>query len=161
MRAPRLTIAAALVVAAMTIPAAAPPLHARPTGTVGMGHEGYVVTGVPGAGRGPDGVPVVTIRRGDRLSFQNDSRWVHIIGPGSRGLVTDPGEGAMAPLVMLEENEVWTTPPWTTAGTFLLTCTVHPEMNAKVVVLPGDGPQDRAVDRSAHAAHHHGGRDTP
>ncbi len=81
---------------------------------------------------------MITIHRGDRLSFQNDSRWVHIIGPpGSRGLLKDPGHGAMAPpLKMLEENDVYTTPPWTTAGTFLLTCTVHPEMNAKVVVLP-------------------------
>jgi hypothetical protein len=161
MRTPRLAIAAALVVAAMMIPAAAPPLLARPAGMVGMGHEGYVITGVPDAERGDDGVPVITIRRGERLSFQNDSRWVHIIGPGSRGVVTDPGDGAMAPLKMLEENEVYTTPPWTTAGTFLLTCTVHPDMNAKVVVLPGDTPQNRPVNRSAHAAPHHGGREMP
>lgn len=136
MRFPRITIAAALLVGAMTIPAAAPALDARPVGVVGMGHEGYVVTGVPGGYRGADGVPVVTIHRGDRLSFQNDSRWVHIIGPGKQGLVTHPGHGAMAPLAMLEENDVYTTPPWKTAGTFLITCTVHPEMNAKVVVLP-------------------------
>ncbi|GIG21707.1 hypothetical protein Cch01nite_24310 [Cellulomonas chitinilytica] len=136
MRVPRFTVAAALVVAAMAIPAAARPLDPVPAGMVGMGHEGYEITGVPDAHRGADGVPVITIHRGDRLSFQNDSRWVHIIGPGSRGLLKDPGHGAMAPLKMLEENDVYTTPPWTTAGTFLLTCTVHPEMNAKVVVLP-------------------------
>jgi plastocyanin len=136
MRVPRITVAAALVVAAMAIPAAAPPLDPLPTGMVGMGHEGYEITHVPDARLGADGVPVITIHRGDRLSFQNDSRWVHIIGPGKRGLLTDPGHAAMAPLKMLEENDVYTTPPWTTPGTFLLTCTVHPEMNAKVVVLP-------------------------
>lgn len=136
MRFPRITVAAALVVAAMTIPAAAPALHARPTGTVGMGQEGYVISGVPDAHTGADGIPVIEIHRGDRLRFQNDSRWVHIIGPGSRGLVTHPGHAAMAPLAMLEENDVYTTPPWTTEGTYLLTCTVHPEMNAKVVVRP-------------------------
>ncbi|MGY4645943.1 cupredoxin domain-containing protein [Cellulomonas sp. URHB0016] len=136
MRIPRFMVAAALVVAAMAIPAAAPPLDPLPSGMVGMGHEGYEIKGVHDARLGADGVPVIRIHRGDRLSFQNDSRWVHIIGPGSRGLLTDPGHGAMAALKMLEENDVYTTPPWTTAGTFLLTCTVHPEMNAKVVVLP-------------------------
>src|SRR3954469_24042645 len=102
MRIPRFAIAAALVLAAMTIPAAAPPLDPRPAGMVGMGHEGYVITGVPGSRLGADGVPVITIHRGDRLSFQNDSRWVHIIGPGTGGLLADPGHAAMAPLKMLE-----------------------------------------------------------
>ena len=37
---------------------------------------------------------------------------------------------------MLEENDVVSTHAWMTAGTFDLTCTVHPEMNARVVVLP-------------------------
>ena len=136
MRVPRITIAAALVVAAMMIPAAAPALDARPAGVIGMGHEGYEITGVHDAHRGADGVPVITIHRGDRLTFQNNSRWVHIIGPGKRGLLTDPGHGAMTPLKMLEENDVFSTHEWRTAGTFDLTCTVHPEMNAKVVVLP-------------------------
>ena len=46
MRFPRITIAAALVVAALAVPAAAPPLDARPAGVIGMGHEGYEITGV-------------------------------------------------------------------------------------------------------------------
>jgi hypothetical protein len=129
-------IAALLLLGGLTLPAAGPPLDARPVGMVGMSHEGYVVTGVPGGREGPDEVPVITIHRGDRLTFQNDSRWIHIIGPGDRGLVEDPGHSAMPPLKMLEQNGVYTTPPWKTPGTFLITCTVHPEMNAKVVVLP-------------------------
>jgi hypothetical protein len=136
MRIPRLTIAAVLIVGGLTLPAAGSPLDARPAGTVGMSHEGYVVTNVPGGRVGADGIPVITIRRGDRLSFQNDSRWIHIIGPGARGLLKHQAHSAIAPLKMLEENGVYTTPPWTTAGTFLITCTVHPEMDAKVVVLP-------------------------
>lgn len=135
MRIPRFVIAAVLVVGALTLPAAGRPLDARPPGVIGMGHEGYVVTGVPGGRKGADGVPVITIHRGDRLTFQNDSRWVHIIGPGDRGLLQDPGHAAMASIKMLEENGVYTTPPWNTPGTFLITCTVHPEMNAKIVVL--------------------------
>ena len=69
------------------------------------------------------------------LTFQNDSPWVHIIGPGEKGLLTPVGKEAMAPMKMMEENDTYTTPPWMTPGTYLLTCTVHPEMNAKVVVL--------------------------
>ena len=42
----------------------------------------------------------------------------------------------MTPLKMLEENDVFSTHAWMTEGTYDLTCTVHPEMNAKVVVLP-------------------------
>lgn len=136
MRIPRIALAGALVVAAMVIPAAAPPLDERPADVIGMGHEGYEITGVHDAHLGADGVPVITIHRGERLTFQNDSRWVHIIGPGKRGILTDPGVGAMTPLKMLEENDVFRTHAWTAEGTFDLTCTVHPDMNAKVVVLP-------------------------
>ena len=69
MRFPRITIAAALVVAAMAVPAAAPPLDARPAGVIGMGHEGYEITGVHDARLGADGVPVITIHRGERLTL--------------------------------------------------------------------------------------------
>jgi len=136
MRFPRITTATALVVAALVVPAVAPPLDARPAGVIGMGQTGYEITGVSHARLGADGVPEITIHRGERLTFQNDSRWVHIIGPGKRGLVTDPGLGAMTPLKMLEENDVFSTHAWMTEGTYDLTCTVHTEMNARVVVLP-------------------------
>jgi hypothetical protein len=33
-----------------------------------------------------------------------------------------------------ERGEVWTTPAWTAAGTFHVTCTVHPGMNMTVTV---------------------------
>jgi plastocyanin len=33
-----------------------------------------------------------------------------------------------------EVGDRWTTPPWTTTGTYWVTCTLHPSMNLKVVV---------------------------
>jgi plastocyanin len=135
MRAVGVGIAALLVAAGLTLPAAASSLDSRSPGIVGMDHEGYEISGVPNSYQGPDGIPVITIHRGQTLTFQNDSRWVHVVGPGEEGLLSPVGEGAMAPMKMMEENAVYTTPPWMTPGTYLLTCTVHPEMNAKVVVL--------------------------
>jgi plastocyanin len=34
----------------------------------------------------------------------------------------------------METTDVYTTGAWNTAGTFYLTCSVHPEMTVKVVV---------------------------
>ncbi len=36
----------------------------------------------------------------------------------------------------MEQHERYTTPAWNVPGEYLITCTVHPQMNAKVVVLP-------------------------
>lgn len=136
MRVPTVLGGLVLVGAGLFLPAAAAPLQTRPPGVIGMSHEGYEVTGVANAHEEDDGTPEITIRRGETLTFQNDSRWIHIVGPGDKGLLTSPGHGSMTPRKMMEENQVYTTPPWTIPGTFLITCTVHPEMNAKVVVLP-------------------------
>ena len=80
--------------------------------------------------------PVITIRVGDTLTFQNDSRWIHIVGSGDKGLLKPPGNGAMTPRTMLQENDSYTTPAWSTPGEYAITCTVHPMMNAKVIVVP-------------------------
>ena len=135
MRFPKVLIAGLLVVAGLAVPAATSPVDLPQAGIVGMGHEDYDITGVPNSYKEPDGTPVITIHRGQTLTFQNDSQWVHIIGPGEKGLLTPVVREAMAPMKMMEENDTYTTPPWMTPGTYLLTCTVHPEMNAKVVVL--------------------------
>ena len=37
-----------------------------------------------------------------------------------------------------EVGDTWTTPPWTTPGTFWVTCTLHPRMNLEVVVNSAD-----------------------
>jgi len=100
-----------------------------------MSHDGYVVNGV--VEDEDDGtLPVITIHAGETLTFQNNSRWIHVVGPGDKGILAPPGMGAMTPRRMMEENDTYTTPPWYVPGTYLITCTVHPDMNAKVVVLP-------------------------
>jgi plastocyanin len=134
MRFPRILLGVVLVAAGILVPALAPPLKPVPAGVVGMDHDGYVVNGIDS----DDEVnkPEITIHAGDTITFQNSSRWIHVIGPGEKGLLAAPGMGAMTPRKMMEENDSYTTPPWTTPGTYQITCTVHPDMDAKVVVLP-------------------------
>lgn len=136
MRVPRIAIAIVLAAAGLTLPAAGAPLREVPPGVIGMGHDEYEITGVPNSNEDAAGMPVVTIHAGDTLTFQNDSRWVHVVGPGTKGLLADHGMGAMTPRKLMPENTSFTTDPWIVPGEYLITCTVHPDMNAKVVVLP-------------------------
>ncbi len=135
MRFPKIILAVALIAAGIVVPFTLPNLASPPHGVIGMGHLGYEVHGVEG-GDDSGTVPVVTIHVGQTLSFQNNSRWIHVVGPGDKGLLIAPGASAMTPRKMLEENDVYTTPSWNTPGSYMITCTVHPDMNAKVVVLP-------------------------
>jgi plastocyanin len=80
---------------------------------------------------------VVTLHRGERLTLINDSNAVHVVGPGTDTHVVSPQRGnPMTGFHLMQTNAAYTTPPWQTAGTFYLTCTVHPGMNLKVVVVP-------------------------
>jgi plastocyanin len=38
--------------------------------------------------------------------------------------------------ILMQTNDVYTSKPWMTPGTYYLTCTVHTRMNLKVVVTP-------------------------
>jgi hypothetical protein len=61
---------------------------------------------------------VVTIHRGERITFVNDSRLVHIIGPGRDGHIVSPARGD--PVLgwhLMQTNGVYKSPPWRTAGT--------------------------------------------
>lgn len=80
---------------------------------------------------------VVTLHRGDRLTFVDDSRNIHALGPGRNGQVVShvPGE-PLNGFHMMETNARYTTGPWMVPGTYHVTCSVHPMMNLKVVVLP-------------------------
>ena len=82
-------------------------------------------------------VDTVTLHRGDRLTMVNSSRNIHAIGPGQNGQVTSavPGE-PLTGFRMLETNGTYTTDPWMVPGTYYITCSIHPMMNLKVVVLP-------------------------
>jgi len=75
----------------------------------------------------------VTVPCGKTLTMQNDSHWVHIIGPGKNGLVVADKAVPMT-RALTETNDVYQTGVWKTAGVYYLTCSVHPEMTVKVVV---------------------------
>jgi len=107
----------------MFLPEAAS-LPAAPAGTVGMEHEEFTTESVV--------VPV-----GGRVTFVNNSRWLHLLGPGDEGrLAADPqvpkfgSRGVEAS----ETGGSYTTGPWLTPGTYHLTCALHPEMNLTVTV---------------------------
>lgn len=119
-RMPRILLGVALLIAGIIAPAAGS-VHKAGAGTLGMEHEHFSAA-------------TVVIHRGQTLRLQNDSRWVHIIGAGRGGHLESPRREPVAPLRMLEQNDSYVTGPWTKAGTYYLTCSVHPEMTVKVVV---------------------------
>lgn len=80
---------------------------------------------------------VVTLHRGERLTLVNSSRNIHAIGPGQNGQVVSPVRGEpITGFHMMETNAVYKTGPWSTPGTFHITCIIHPMMNLTVVVVP-------------------------
>jgi plastocyanin len=117
---PRILLAVPLLVAGLVLPAAAQPTQA-PGNAVGMVHEMFAVD-------------TVHVRRGQTLTLANSSLFVHIIGPGRDGTITDNPGVPIKGRHLMQTDEVYTTPKWNTAGTFYLTCSVHPEMTLKVVV---------------------------
>ena len=118
---PRILLVVPLLVAGMYLPnaIATPPKPAA--GVLGMTHEGF-------------SSKEVSVGCGKTLTMVNDSHWVHIIGPGRDAILsTEPGVPVDGRRLM-ETTDVYTTGAWNTAGTFYLTCSVHPEMTVKVVV---------------------------
>jgi len=130
MRIPRVALALPFVAAGILLPAVTKPPDDPPAHVIGMAHEGFVVDGSDQSGTDP----VITVRAGETLTFQNNSRWIHVIGAGENGLLGPPGLGAVASRFMLQQNDSYTTAPWRTPGSYPITCPVHPDMNATVVV---------------------------
>jgi plastocyanin len=80
---------------------------------------------------------VVTLHRGERLTLVNDSRNIHVVGPGQNGQIVSPVRGEpLTGFHLMETNAVYNTGPWLTPGTFHVTCSIHPMMNLTVVVVP-------------------------
>jgi plastocyanin len=80
---------------------------------------------------------VVTLHRGERLTFVDSSRNIHVIGPGQNGKVVNSVRGEpLTAFHLMTTNGEYTTGPWLTPGTFYVTCGVHPTMNLTVVVVP-------------------------
>jgi len=77
----------------------------------------------------------VTIQVGERVTMFNNSNQIHVIGPGRGGRIW--GTERHVPVLgfhLMQSNGVYRTPPWTTPGTYFLTCSVHPDMTLKVIV---------------------------
>jgi plastocyanin len=120
-RFPRILIALSLVAAGAFLPALGPDPKKAPPGSVGMEHE-YFAT------------DKVTVHRGDSLLFVNNSRYMHIIGPGRDGILYDEDGSPMDYRLLMPTNDTYTIGPFNTVGTFNITCSMHPEMTVVVVV---------------------------
>ncbi|MFL6163019.1 MAG: plastocyanin/azurin family copper-binding protein [Jatrophihabitantaceae bacterium] len=119
---PKILIGVSLLVGGIYLPSfAAASVHPRPSGAIGMTHEGFTTK-------------VITVHPGQTITFANDSRFIHIIGVGSDAHLADPGKEPVSPRVLLERNQTYTTGTWNTPGTYHMTCSVHPEMNLEVIV---------------------------
>lgn len=118
---PRILIAVPLIAAGAFLPAASHVTAKAPPGAIGMGHEVFTTT-------------VISIHKGDTLTFVNDSGYMHIIGPGHDGTLADTSGEPMRRRVLMASNATYTTPPFDVPGTYYFTCSMHAEMTVKVVV---------------------------
>jgi plastocyanin len=121
---PRILLAVPGLAAGLLLPAVGDAPKAPPPTAVGMVEEFF--------DRSEE-----TVRLGERLTFVNNSRVVHVIGPGRDGQIraNPPGMPRLgSPL--LETNSVQMTDPWQEPGTYYVTCSVHPKMTLTVVVAP-------------------------
>lgn len=82
----------------------------------------------------------VTVRVGEPLTFVNNSHFLHVLVPGTDArTMNQPGMPGMDDAYgthVSETGDVYKTKSWATPGTYHLTCTLHPEMNVDVVVVP-------------------------
>jgi plastocyanin len=121
---PRVLFAVPLLALGAFLPAATGQPKSAPQGAIGMEHEEFTVD-------------KVTIPVGGTLTFVNDSRWLHVLGPGERGrLTTNAAVPTMGPrgARMSQTGDTFTTAAWNTPGTYQVTCSLHPEMTVTVVV---------------------------
>ena len=81
----------------------------------------------------------ITISKGSTITFLDDPNngALHILVVGQDGQQnSEQGAADFGGLSgqKVEIGSTWTTPPWNTAGTYHITCTVHPLMNLTVKV---------------------------
>ena len=124
MRIPRILFVVPGLLAGLLVPALQASPKPLPAGAVGMITNDFAKDSV-------------TIHEGQRLTLFNNSTVIHVIGPGRGGRVI--GHAKHVPISgfhVMQTNSVYRTPPWTTPGTYWLTCSVHPDMTLKVIVRP-------------------------
>ena len=126
MKIPWALVAAPLVIVPVLLVGPSGEAAPAKSGIVTMGHEEF-------------GTKAVTIHVGDRLTFTNDSAWLHVLVSGSGAHIREqdgiPDLGYRN-AQLFEHGARWTTGPWLKPGTYELTCQLHREMTVKVVVLP-------------------------
>ena len=81
----------------------------------------------------------ITISKGSTIAFLDDptNGALHILVIGQNGQqVSEQGAPDFGGLSgeRMDIGDTWTTPPWNTAGTYHVACTVHPMMNLTVTV---------------------------
>ena len=119
---PRVLLAVPLLVVGVFLPPIGNAAKPAPAGVLGMDHEYFAQD-------------KVSLKCGEKLSMVNNSRWVHIIGPGQGGLLTEAPKGVPVPTrELVETNDSYTTGTWSVPGDYHLTCSVHPDMTVEVVV---------------------------
>jgi plastocyanin len=85
------------------------------------------------------GVSSISISKGSTITFVEDPNngALHILVVGQNGQQYSengaPDLGGSAGQ-RIDVGDSWTTPSWNTAGTYHVTCTVHPLMNLTVIV---------------------------
>ena len=120
---PRILLIVPGLLIGLLVPAVIAAPKTAPTGAIGMIGDDFAQS-------------AVTIHRGQRLTLVNDSHFVHVIGPGRDTHIISPERGVpMTGFHLMQTNDVFTTGRWMTTGTFYLTCSVHPGMTLKVVVI--------------------------
>ncbi len=80
----------------------------------------------------------ITINKGEAITFISEQgAALHILVIGKNGSFENesgaPDFGGSAGS-QVDVGDKWTSPPWNTAGTYHVTCTVHPAMNLTVTV---------------------------
>lgn len=118
---------------------------------VGVITFGLFLPGLTSAAPAPKGPQVVgmvqtdfnrdtiTLRAGQRLELVNNSNFLHVVTMGWDGKIEQqqgaPRFGDSNGLLTMPHGRVFWTPPWTTPGVYYVTCTIHTDMNLKVVVV--------------------------
>src|SRR2546426_7443552 len=100
---PRVLFAIPLIAAGAFLPAAGSDPPKEPAGTVGMAHETFTIN-------------EITVHVGEALTFVNNSRWLHIIGPGQAGTLTTEDGNPMHNRVLTQINDKYTTATWEQPG---------------------------------------------
>jgi len=122
----RVLVAVALVMAGAFLPAVGADPAKPPTRSIGMDHEVFTIT-------------EMTIHQGETVTMVNNSRWLHIVGPGEGGTLEEADGLPMHERVLMETDDSYTTAVWNQPGVFYLTCSIHPEMTVKVIVTDCGG----------------------